>query len=211
MKYIVWLLLLVSTHSIARMEKGSHLYTKSLAVIQAILDENPEDFERETENLTENELKKITMEAETETGDNPLHLIAKVKSHQNYFAAKIPQLIQGMTIPETEKTLFKLNKRRLFPSDVAEKLENEAAKSVFSTVKNTLKENREKEHKRGWLKTETYFFNGIGLILLLNGTAVFLIDNDIPGGITGGLFSLIGGGFSCYAAFKKIRELQRLD
>ena len=202
---------MTSIHSTARMEKDSHLYTRGLAVTQAILDESPEDYERETGNLTEEELKEITMEAEAQTGDNLLHLMAKVKSHQSYFAAKIPQLIEQLTVHEAEKILFKLNKKRLFPLDIAEKLGNEAAQSVLSTIRNTLTENHKKEEKRGWLRTELRIFQGLGLILLLNGTSVFLTGGELPGGIAGGLFSLVGGGLSCYAAFKKIQEIQTLD
>ena len=211
MKYIWWLLLIISIHSTARMEENSQLHTKSLAVIQAVLNENPEDYERETKNLTEMELKKITVEAETQTGDNLLHLMAKVKSHQSYFATKIPQLIERLTIHETEKTLFKLNKKRLFPLEVAEKLGNTAVQNTLSVIKNTLKENRVKKDKLNWMKTELRAFSGIGLLLLLNGTAVLLTGGELPGGITGGLFSLAGGGLSCYAAFQKSRKIRTLD
>ena len=211
MKYTLWFLLIISFHSTAIMEKGSKLYTRGLAVIQAVLDEKPEDYERETGNLTETELKEITVESETQTGDNLLHLMAKVKSHQSYFAAKIPPLMKPLTVQETEQTLFKLNRKRLFPLEVAEKLGNTAVQSVLSVIKDTLKENRTKKDKLNWMNTELRAFQGIGLILLLNGTAVFLTGGELPGGIANGLFSLVGSGLSCYATFKKIKEIRTLN
>lgn len=175
----------------------------SLAIFQSVQNENPEDYERAKSNLTEEELKQITLEAETEIEDSLLHLIVKVNPHQGYFIEQIPKLLAPLNFKELGEVIFKNNRRRLSPLRVAEKLENQEAFRILSEISNKLNEIARTQGKLSWVKGEFFFLSGISFVFSLNGIVVFLTGGELPGGMAGGVASLIAGGSVAMLLFKK--------
>ena len=210
MKYLLWFLLFVSVRSMALLEEGSSLYNKSLSIFQSIIDESPENYEMETEGLTEQDFKKIVFGAETEIdnhrGGGILHIMAQVRSYQNYFAEQILSIVERLNVAEAKEVVFKRNRNNRSAYDIAKKAGNETIQQVLSIIQNAIVEHYRNKDKRNWIKTEIRTFSGLTLIFSIHGIAVLL--GELPLGIAEGLASFVVSGVSCSQSFQKIRELQ---
>ena len=209
MKHLLWFLYVIAIPSESR--SLSPLKNQSFLVLQAVQDEDPEAYEKVTKNLTEKEFTKIILKEEIEGRNNLLHLMAGVRTHQGYFAIQILKSLKQLAFEEADKLFFKRNIKRLSPLEIAENIKNGAAISMLSKIREELRNKRPLTLKRNWLKVEVLAFRGIGLLFLLNGTALYMTGWELPGSLIGGLTSFAVSGMACYASFKKIKEIKKIN
>lgn len=214
MKHLLWFFCFTAFSSEALFKKNLRpleLEDKFSLVFQSVLDENPENFSKTIKSLTKKELQKITLEKEIGNKNNLLHLMAGVQSYQSYFALQILKLIKQLTFNEADKLFFKRNSEQLSPLGIAEKIKNLAALEVLSKIRTELHKKRPIIIKRNWLKVEILSYHGIGLIFLINGTFLFMTGWEGAGGLFGGLTSFAVTGMTCYATFKNIKKIHKLN
>ena len=186
-------------------------------LIQAVRDEKPEVYELEKEKLTTREIRRTVLEYVTKSKDGLFHLIARVQTHQAYFANEILSLLKLLGSQEAFKVVFRKNEKGFSSIQVAEKTGNEEVLQVLSEAgenlraEERLREKHRIEEKRLSLKGGISLLQVFNVFLLIHSAAIVETGGEGPGGWLGGAAALTAVGVNCWVSFKDVKKIKQLN
>lgn len=186
-------------------------------LVQALQGEKPEVYEMEKEKLTTREIRRIVLEYATKSKDGLFHLIARVQTHQAYFANEIQSLLRLLGSQEAFKVVFKKNEKGFSSVQVAEKAGNKEVLQVLSEAgeslraEERLRENHRLEQERHLLRGEVTSLQFMNVPLLGHSLAIAMTQGEGPGGWLGGAAALAAFGVGCYISFRDVKKIKLLN